>query len=105
VFEGRCPSIAEVTTVSDSHWLKCPGVGPATLETIHKVIFSQAKFTDTPSVHQLTDAELLQRLGVLQDHLHLIRSALEARIAPSRKSRLSRLELESPEGIDPCGVW
>jgi hypothetical protein len=96
-FQGRWPTVQEVTQISDRQWLATPGVGPTVLEKIQSNLSLQRRQYDN-SYPQLTDAELLDRLDTLQKEFQYIQHALEAKIGEtSRKaSRAKTLWLVDP---------
>jgi len=65
-FLGRCPSIREILNIPDRYWLKVPGIGPATLLKIHRLVRLPGML-DSYSVGEWTDAELLDEY----DHLNV----------------------------------
>jgi hypothetical protein len=74
-FNGRCPSVREVTELSDREWLTVPDIGPAALERIRRVTSEQLW---QPA--RLSDAELLERLEWLQKELRWLEDRLKARL-------------------------
>jgi hypothetical protein len=78
-FQGRWPTVQEVSQISDRHWLATPDIGPSTLEKIHSILHPQPCQGDSNSPHT-TDAELLNRLEFIQEELRRIQRTLEARI-------------------------
>jgi hypothetical protein len=86
-FQGRWPTVQEVSQISDRHWLATPDIGPSTLEKIHSVLRPQSCQSDSGSP-QLTDAELLARLEFIQEELRRIQRTLEARIGKTSGRRL-----------------
>jgi hypothetical protein len=84
-FQGRWPTVQEVSQISDRHWLATPDIGPSTLEKIHCVLRPQPCQGDSASPH-LTDAELLTRLGFIQEELRRIQRTLKARSARLQES-------------------
>lgn len=80
-FEGRCPNISEVTNISDTHWLKCPGIGPAALTKIQNITFTKGETSDIPSISQFSDVEFAERLRYLLEEFTPIKNVLEARLA------------------------
>ena len=74
-FKGRCPSVREVTEISDERWLKTPGVGPVVLKIIRSVTNEQQS---QPA--RLSDAELLKRLEWLQEELRWLEGQLKSRL-------------------------
>ena len=85
-FQGRSPTVQEVSQISDRHWLATPDIGPSTLETIHSILRPQACQREGSSP-EMTDAELLNRLEFIQEGLKRIQCILEARIGPSSRKR------------------
>ena len=99
-FDGRCPSIGEVASVSDAEWLRLPGFGLATLVALRQVVQSVVRKTST--LGRLTDAELLaerdrlqmegnslrEALHLQQHHLHAVMA--ELRLRNLIKERLRR---------------
>jgi hypothetical protein len=81
-FNGRCPSRAEMASVSDAEWLKLPGVGPTVLMTMHQI--RQQESTQT----RLTDAELLAERDRLRASLRLQNQRLGAVMAELRVRNL-----------------
>src|SRR3712207_3908843 len=80
-FQGRCPTIREVASISDAQWLTVPNIGPTTLEEIRRFISeapAEQRLQDLPT---MDDGELLSRLNRLQRELNLIASAIRARIS------------------------
>jgi hypothetical protein len=84
-FQGRWPTVQEVSQISDQHWLATPDIGPSTLEKIHSVLCPESSQGDSASP-QLTDAELLTRLGFIQEELRRIQRTLKARSARPQES-------------------
>jgi hypothetical protein len=78
-FQGRCPSIREMTQISDKQWLATPGIGSTCLENIRSVTNDQQPEAAIHSSIEIADAELLERLEFLQQELQGIRIALEYR--------------------------
>jgi hypothetical protein len=74
-FNGRCPSVREVTEISDREWLTVPGIGLAGLERIRRVTDEQQWQSA-----RLSDAELLHRLEWLQQELRWLEARLKARL-------------------------
>lgn len=119
-FRGRCPSVREVLSLPDHHWLKLPGIGPATLLKMYRAMHLMEGF-DGRSVTQWSDNELQHeysflssRHGALQREsqalrlkLRLIEKELRLRgfdlqqsgsdqiLASSRSVR----SLETPDGL------
>ena len=97
-FNGRCPSIGEVASVSDAEWLRLPGFGLATLVALRQVVQSVVRKTST--LGRLTDAELLterdrlRREGSsLREAVHLHQHQLHAVMAELRLRNLIKEKL------------
>lgn len=85
-FQGRWPTLQEVSQISDRHWLATPDIGPSTLEKIHSILRPQPCQRDGSSP-EMTDAELLNRLEFIQEELQRIQCILEAWIGASSRKR------------------
>jgi hypothetical protein len=85
-FQGRRPTVQEVSQISDRHWLATPDIGPSTLEKIHSILCPQLRQGDS-APPRLTDTELLNRLEFIQEELKRIQCILEARIGASSRER------------------
>ena len=98
-FQGRQPTVQEVSQISDRHWLATPDIGPSTLEKIHSVLRPESCQREGSSP-EMTDAELLNRLEFIQEELKRIRSILEERIgASSRKRRKTGVSMETSSQV------
>jgi hypothetical protein len=106
-FDGRCPSVREVAEIPDARWLSTPAIGPVVLKKIRSL--GQG---DAPS-RQMTDAELLRRLTVLQEEFRLIQRAVRKTLPQSSREGhpLHRRSLSSPtlgllpsEALPPSGT-
>jgi hypothetical protein len=99
-FQGRRPTLHEVSQISDRHWLATPDIGPSTLETIHSILRPQPGQREGSSP-EMTDDELLNRLEFIQEELKRIQCILEARIGPSsRKRRQAEVSKETLSQVD-----
>jgi hypothetical protein len=92
-FQGRCPSIREMTQISDKQWLATPGIGSTCLENIRSVTNDQQPEAAIHSSIEIADAELLERLEFLQQELQEIRAALRYR--PYGGSSISSLAVSA----------
>src|SRR5215218_2923608 len=86
-FQGRCPSIREMTQISDKQWLATPGIGSTCLENIRSVTNDQQPEAAIHSSIEIADAELLERLEFLQRELDSIGRMLRGRMIEA--SRIS----------------
>jgi hypothetical protein len=79
-FQGRCPSIREITQIPDKHLLATPGIGEAALGDIRRVVDVGSSMQETSSSTAMSDAELLKRLAAAEKELQHIRVMLKDRI-------------------------
>jgi hypothetical protein len=79
-FDGRCPSLQEAADISDVRWLSTPAIGPVVLRKIRGLCQG-----DAPTAREMTDAELLKRLTVLQEEFKLIQRAVRAMLPQSSR--------------------
>jgi len=86
-FQGRCPTIREVASISDAQWLTVPNIGPTTLEEIRRFISETPAEQRLQNLPTMDDGELLSRLNRLQRELNLIASAIRARISSAAYKR------------------
>jgi hypothetical protein len=88
-FQGRCPTIREVASISDTQWLTVPNIGPTTLEEIRRFISEVPNEPRLQNLPTMEDGELLSRLNRLQRELNLIASAIRGRLSSAtyRKAR------------------
>jgi hypothetical protein len=78
-FQGRWPTVQEVSQISDRQWLATPDIGPTNLGKIHSVLRPEPCQGDS-ALPELTDAELLTRLEFIQEELRRIQRTLEVRV-------------------------
>ncbi|WP_414470874.1 hypothetical protein [Microvirga sp. M2] len=89
-FQGRCPTIREVASISDAQWLTVPNIGPTTLEEIRRYIGEAPVEERLSNLPTMEDGELLSRLNRVQRELSLIASAIRTRIASATFKREQR---------------
>jgi len=53
-FQGRCPTIRQVASISDAQWLTVPNIGPTTLEEIRRYI------GETPAEERLSNLPTME---------------------------------------------
>jgi hypothetical protein len=87
-FQGRCPTIREVASISDAQWLTVPNIGPTTLEEIRRFINEAPLEERLANLPAMEDGEILSRLNRVQRELNQIASAIRARISSSSYGRL-----------------
>ena len=84
-FDGRCPTIGEMASVSDDEWMQLPGIGPATLVTMHQV---RQQASGEALTRRLTDAELVAERDRLRASLRSQNQQLRAIMAELRVRNL-----------------
>jgi hypothetical protein len=89
-FQGRCPTIREVASISDAQWLTVPNIGPTTLEEIRRYIGEAPADQRLRELPTMDDGELLSRLNRLQRELNLITSAIRARVTSASYKKEQR---------------
>src|SRR5690606_6831807 len=82
-FQGRCPTIREVASISDAQWLTVPNIGPTTLEEIRRYVSQSPAEQRHPNLPVMEDGEILSRLSRVQRELNLIASAIRTRAVPA----------------------
>ena len=90
-FQGRCPTIREVASISDAQWLTVPNIGPTTLEELRSMTLHPSNGEDNQVIVGMEDGELLSRLDRLKRDFDYIVDEIRSRISPgSYKRRLRR---------------
>jgi hypothetical protein len=87
-FGGRHPSIREVASIPDTHWLKQPGMGPRFVAWMRSLTRGARRKARIPSLAGMTDAELQARY----DRLSKQKKAIDDQIKAIRAELLLRLE-------------
>jgi hypothetical protein len=80
-FQGRCPTIREVASISDAQWLTVPNIGPTTLEELRSMTHPVANGESRPNPTGMPDGELLSRLNRLQRELSIIVGEIRTRLS------------------------
>jgi hypothetical protein len=80
-FQGRCPTIREVASISDAQWLTVPNIGPTTLEELRSMAHPTPNGESRQNSTGMPDGELLSRLNRLQRELNIIVGEVRARFA------------------------
>jgi len=86
-FNGRCPTIREVASISDAQWLTVPNIGPTTLEELRSMAQPTSHEEASQPITALADNELLSRLNQLQRDLNLIVRDIRARLSMGQMKR------------------
>ena len=86
-FDGRCPTIREVASISDAQWLTVPNIGPTTLEELRSLALNSPDMEDPDDLAGMKDGELLSRINRLQRELNVVVGEIRSRIAPARRLR------------------
>ncbi len=91
-FNGRRPSVREVSEIPDEYWLATPAMGRRFLQMIREVAHAPSRQSDVPVQRRLTDAELLDRLESLQQELQVLYRLLRAKVRrpPRNRDRFQR---------------
>jgi len=89
-FQGRCPTIREVASISDAQWLTVPNIGPTTLEELRSMINPLSNGESRPSTTGIPDGELLSRLNRLQRELNILVGEIRARLSAGSHKRNGR---------------
>lgn len=84
-FEGRRPTVQEVSRICDRSWLTVPGIGRTALANIRQATGDQHPLTVSRSAARMSDAELLTRLDLLQEELQSLNVVLNATLSPAQK--------------------
>jgi hypothetical protein len=79
-FQGRRPSIREMTQISDKRWLATPGIGEAALCDIRTVVDARSSREESSTSTGMSDAELLKRLVNVENELQQIRTIFKGRM-------------------------
>ncbi len=83
-FQGRWPTVQEVSRICDKSWLTVPGIGRTALASIRQATGDQHPLTVNGPAARMSDAELLTRLDLLQVELQSLSEALNATLSPGR---------------------
>lgn len=80
-FDGRCPSIREIASISENHWMKMPGFGPKTIARLQSL--TRNLMREPSDLSRLTNNEILSELncinheiGKIQDLQNKIKSVM-----------------------------
>ncbi len=84
-FNGRRPSIREISGICDRSWLAVPGIGRTALAIIREATGDQQPLSVNRSVVGMSDAELLTCLESLQEGLKSLSELLNAALSPAPK--------------------
>ena len=86
-FQGRCPTLQEVFSISAKQWLKVPGVGQTLLTELEAIMQNRLEQTKGQASVQMTDAEVIARLELLQRDLKRLCHEVQTRLDNASKSR------------------
>jgi hypothetical protein len=86
-FQGRCPTIREVASISDAQWLTVPNIGPTTLEELRSMTHPVPDGEGIPNSTGMPDGELLSRLNRLQRELNIVVGEIRARFSGGGSKR------------------
>ncbi|WP_210381520.1 hypothetical protein [Microvirga zambiensis] len=76
-FGGRRPSIREVASLPDTHWLQLPHIGPRVLASIRELTRGARRKARLPSLAGMTDAELEAEFDRLSDERRAVDTQLK----------------------------
>lgn len=79
-FQGRCPTIREVASISDAQWLTVPNMGPTTLEELRSMTQQFPNGEAGAATTHMPDQEILSRLGRLQRELNVLAGEIRTRL-------------------------
>lgn len=96
-FDGRNPSIGDVSQIPDDYLLTLPGIGTRMLRRI-RLVTDSGNSQDDRGTETLSDAELLNQLKNLQRELRQIQNALEAKIAEASPLGIVTRSSRKPTG-------
>jgi hypothetical protein len=91
-FGGRRPTVLEVASIPDDHWLKMPAIGPKALQRMRSLTQGARREARISSWAGMTDAELLTEYNRLKDQ----KKAVEAQLKAVRAELLLRRLLPLP---------
>ena len=86
-FQGRCPTIREVASISDAQWLTVPNIGPTTLEELRSMTHPVPNGEAGENTTGMPDGELLSRLSRLQRELNILVGEIKARFSAAASKR------------------
>jgi len=86
-FEGRRPTVQEVSRICDRSWLAVPGIGRTALASIRQATGDQQPLSANEAVSRMSDTELLTRLELLQEELQSLNEVLRTALLPASKRR------------------
>jgi hypothetical protein len=77
-FHGRCPTVLEVATTPDSHWLTVPNMGRSSLVQLRSATRGVRRKVGIATLSGLSDAELLTQARDTERQLSELSSALKS---------------------------
>jgi hypothetical protein len=77
-FKGRCPTVLEVVSTPDSHWLTVPNMGPTSLAQLRSMTRGMRRKAGIPTLSALSDFDLLSHTRHLEKQLSQLRNELKA---------------------------
>jgi hypothetical protein len=89
-FKGRCPTILEVVSTPDAHWLSGPNMGHTSLARLRSVTRGMRRKVGIPTLSGLPDAELLSRTRHLEKQFKQLCDQLKAHRDEVRMRGISR---------------
>jgi len=86
-FQGRCPTIREVASISDAQWLTVPNIGRTTLEELRSMTHPLPDGEGGSAAAQMPDTEILSRLSRLQRELNILIGEIRTRLNATHSRR------------------
>jgi hypothetical protein len=97
-FGGQCPSVRDVVSIPDAHWLKLPGMGPKSFGRLWLVAQNVQRNARISPLSGMTEAELQAEYDRLSDQ----RKAIDDKLKAVRTEFLSRLSTKQPSLRRSC---
>jgi hypothetical protein len=87
-FNGRSPTYQDILSLSPKEWMSVPGMGPALLRELHRIVQNPSAVAEVDSFETREDADLMARLERFQEDLKRLQHDLRVLLgeAPSRKA-------------------
>ena len=87
-FNGRSPTYQDILSLSPKEWMTVPGMGPALLRELHRIVQNPSAVAEVASFETREDADLMARLEHVQEDLKRLQHDLRLLLgeAPSRKA-------------------
>jgi hypothetical protein len=87
-FGGHRPSIRDVASIPDTHWLTLPNMGPKVIAWMRSLLRGAHRKARVPSLAGMTDAKLQAK----HDHLISLKKAIDDKLKAIKAELLLRSE-------------